>query len=104
MALYAIVDPSTHFFPRCMFLSLTGLECPGCGSQRAIHSMLTGNIAQAWHYNAFLVTAFPIIILMVVASLMRHRMPGLYNTLNSTKAIILWAVAVLAWWIGRNCA
>ena len=39
--LFFFLDPAKHtIFPRCVFNSLTGYYCPGCGSQRAIHSML----------------------------------------------------------------
>ena len=39
--LFFLLNPSEHqIFPRCIFNSLTGYYCPGCGSQRAIHSLL----------------------------------------------------------------
>ena len=41
--IYFALDPSrSDLFPRCVFLSLTGYKCPGCGSQRAIHALLHG--------------------------------------------------------------
>lgn len=47
---YFFFDPAgSRLFPRCPFLSLTGLRCPGCGSQRALHSLLHGEIARAAH-------------------------------------------------------
>src|SRR5262245_59462168 len=41
----AIVDPNTQsssFYPACTFKQLTGLDCPGCGLTRAMHSLMTG--------------------------------------------------------------
>ena len=39
--IYYKFNPSDiAIFPKCPFLLLTGLKCPGCGSQRAIHSLL----------------------------------------------------------------
>ena len=39
--LFFVLDPNKHeIFPRCLFHSLTGGYCPGCGSQRALHSLL----------------------------------------------------------------
>lgn len=100
--LYAFVDPSSHLYPRCVFLSLTGLQCPGCGSQRAIHALLTGHFSQAWHFNALLILAIPFIILLFFASWHKNRWPRLYNTLNSTTAITLTAIAVLVCFVLRN--
>ena len=35
---YVALDPATcAVFPRCPFYVLTGLKCPGCGSQLALH-------------------------------------------------------------------
>jgi len=36
------------WFPKCIFLQLTGLKCPGCGSQRVIHNLLNLNIQKAF--------------------------------------------------------
>ena len=100
--LYAFVDPASHLFPRCIFLTLTGLQCPGCGSQRAIHALLTGHLSQAWHFNALLVVSIPFIILLFIASWRKHTAPRLYNALNSIPAIAVVAIAVLLWFVFRN--
>lgn len=53
-------NPSVyHFYPLCLFHRLTGLLCPGCGSLRALHSLLNGNVASALHFNALLVFCLP---------------------------------------------
>ncbi|HKL33252.1 MAG TPA: DUF2752 domain-containing protein [Tangfeifania sp.] len=44
--LFFLLNPSEHqLFPRCIFNTVTGYYCPGCGSQRAIHSLLHLNFA-----------------------------------------------------------
>lgn len=43
----------------CTFHSATGLECPGCGGQRALYLLLHGNVLQALRHNAFFVLALP---------------------------------------------
>jgi hypothetical protein len=46
-------NPSTHgFYPTCLFHQLTGLNCPGCGSTRALYALLHGNILIALRDNA----------------------------------------------------
>lgn len=58
--IYFVFNPSkTALFPQCPFLLLTGFRCPGCGSQRAIHSLLHLDVVQAFSYNALLVSSIP---------------------------------------------
>jgi Protein of unknown function (DUF2752) len=53
---------NTSFHPKCIFHELTGLYCPGCGSQRAASSLLHGNILQAIDYNILFVLALPFVL------------------------------------------
>lgn len=75
---------------------MTGLQCPGCGSQRAIHALLHGQLTEAWHYNAALFFAVPLCILYVISP--RRLRPLLY----SPAALLAIAAAIAAWFIGRN--
>jgi len=53
-------DPSrSPFYPTCQFHRLTGLQCPGCGSLRALHQLLHGRLAAAFQLNALLVISLP---------------------------------------------
>lgn len=99
---YATFDPSVSPFPRCIFLQITGLKCPGCGSQRAIHALLHGDIAGARAFNAALVLSIPVAIAMYAAEFTRNRCPALHNRLNGYVAIRAAFVLLVAWWIVRN--
>ena len=100
---YFVFDPSEGgLFPRCPFLMLTGWQCPGCGSQRAVHALLTGNLATAWHYNALLVVALPFIALLLAGLAMRRRYPRFDAALNSLWVIWTVLVVISAWWLARN--
>lgn len=60
-ALLYFFAPTDHrFYPRCVFHSLTGLACPGCGSLRAAHNLLHGNFAAAFRLNPLVLTIFPL--------------------------------------------
>lgn len=60
---YFFYNPShSSFFLPCPFHSITGLYCPGCGSQRAIHLLLHGDIAGAFRFNPLMVLTLPILI------------------------------------------
>jgi hypothetical protein len=56
-------DPARNaFYPTCLFHSATGLLCPGCGSLRALHQLLHGDLAAALRYNPLLVLSLPLFI------------------------------------------
>jgi hypothetical protein len=49
-------DPAKHgFYPVCLFHSLTGLNCPGCGATRAAYQLLHGHLLRALQDNALFV-------------------------------------------------
>ena len=99
---YALDPSSTALFPRCTFLEYTGYKCPGCGSQRAIHALLHGDVATAFRYNALLLIAVPWIALCLFAETRRTRNPRLYARLNPQMLIWLFLVVMILWWLLRN--
>jgi hypothetical protein len=71
---YASFNPAeSELFPKCFFHSLTGFKCPGCGSQRAIHHLLNGEVAAAWRMNQLLIVSIPYIILGYAVELLQKR-------------------------------
>lgn len=63
----AVVDPTTaRWFPQCPLHRFTGLECPGCGTARAVHALAHGDWRAAWHYNAMLFAAIPFLAAIVL--------------------------------------
>jgi hypothetical protein len=61
--LYSLFNPSQHsYFIPCPFKLATGYNCPGCGSQRAIHQLLHLNIVEAFKLNSFMVLSIPLIV------------------------------------------
>jgi hypothetical protein len=51
-------DPSQYgFYPVCLFHSLTGWNCPGCGGTRAAYQLLHGHLLRALRDNALFVLA-----------------------------------------------
>src|SRR5882724_10704095 len=62
MLLYFFADARySSIFPGCIFYSLTGLYCPGCGSQRALSSLLHGGLLQAINYNILFIVCLPLL-------------------------------------------
>ena len=55
-AILFFFDPAKHgFYPLCLFHSLTGWNCPGCGATRAAYQLLHGHLLRALHDNALFV-------------------------------------------------
>ncbi len=74
----------------CLFYRLTGFECAGCGSTRAIASILSGDIKSALRYNILAVAAFPVLLVILF-------FPGISKLLERRpySLIIIFAVAFL---------
>lgn len=69
---YFIFDPTkVAIFPPCFFHQITGLDCPGCGAQRALHELLHGHLIAAIRFNAMFVVSLPLFAWMGLRFLMR---------------------------------
>ena len=57
-----VFDP-THLgiLPPCPLHKLTGLWCPGCGSTRALHQLLHGNLTAAFRFNPLAISLLPLV-------------------------------------------
>ncbi len=100
--IYFTLDPATNFFPRCMFHEVTGLSCPGCGSQRALHALLHGDLPTAWGYNALFILEIPLLLLLAVAWMLRRSHPSLHRILNSRSLILSLLAIIILWTVVRN--
>jgi len=98
-------NPETQpLFPKCPFLLATGYECPGCGSQRAIHSLLHFNIGAALSYNALMVLVLPYIFLGIWLEYFggRKRFPGIEKFFFGRWSAVVVLTVIIAYWIVRN--
>jgi Protein of unknown function (DUF2752). len=98
-------DPETYpFFPKCPFQLVTSYECPGCGSQRAIHDLLHLNIGSALKHNAFMVLALPYIFLGLYLEYFggKRRHPKLEKIFFGKWSALVVLVVIIGFWIGRN--
>ncbi len=58
--LLRLFDPAhSLLFPPCPLRYFTGLYCPGCGSLRAMHALLHGELRQAFAMNSLTVILLP---------------------------------------------
>lgn len=99
---YYSVDPSQGAGMKCTFKLLTGYDCPGCGSQRALHAMLHGDVAAAWHFNPMVFVAVPAAVYYLVLEAFRHRWTRLHAASTRPGVIIAIVISIIVYWIGRN--
>lgn len=102
--LFYLLNPTEHdIFPRCLFNSLTGYYCPGCGSQRAIHSLLHLDFAGVVSYNFLFLPAFLLLIYHylhpVLNRIFKWKLPNLFYMKNTPW--IIFGVVIL-FFIARN--
>lgn len=102
VAYYYRHDPSQGGAPVCVFRYLTGFDCPGCGSQRAFHALLHGDVARAWGYNPFVFFAVPVAAFYAVAEAGRRRWPRFHRAVVHPRVLSLLLLAILAYWVARN--
>lgn len=103
--LYFFIDArETQLFPKCPFHSLTGLFCPGCGSQRAISALLHFDLISAMRFNVLLVASLPMIGYSVYASIMNTFTTKVVQQRLFHSVTFIWilAVVVMLFWVLRN--
>lgn len=102
---YFSYDPSNSvFFPKCPFKLLTGWDCAGCGSQRAIHYLLHGDFVSAWQMNPLLFVVVPYAAVGFVTGFFRGRRwaDWILKRLYGRTVGIIAAVVIVAYTILRN--
>ena len=103
IVLLALFDPmESKWMPRCFFKVVTGYDCPGCGSQRAIHALLHGDIGAAIGFNGLLVVSLPLILYLAVVTLGRKRWENLYRRSTSNVVIYATLAIIILWTMVRN--
>ena len=49
-------------FPACPTKAIFGIDCPGCGSTRALYALIHGNVTRAADHNVLLVLMVPFLL------------------------------------------
>ena len=91
----------TVWMPPCPSHMLTGYDCPGCGTLRALHALMHGDVAAAWNYNAAVFFALPVMAALAVAPHTRPHSP-LRRFADSRRTPIAVFIALVAWTVFRN--
>lgn len=103
--MFYIFDPEMQpLFPKCPFLLTTGYECPGCGSQRAIHDVLHLDFKSAFAHNALILFLIPYILLGIYLEFFngKHRFPKLEKIFFGKWTAMIVVSAIVIYWVVRN--
>lgn len=91
------------WFPKCSFYQLTGLQCPACGSQRAVHAALHADFRAAFEYNPFMIISIPYAIGIVLFSFINTSFAvKVRKTLLHRTSVYIYVCLFIVWWIVRN--
>jgi hypothetical protein len=102
-AYVGVVDPNEPgHYPSCPFLFITGYYCPGCGSTRAIHAIVHGDLGQAFDHNPLTVLFLPYLV-WAWGSWLHRSLTGRQQG-DPAPPWVIWTllVAVVLFWILRN--
>ncbi len=102
----AVYPPSDYgFFPKCVFHTVTGLHCVGCGLTRSLHSWLNADPLQAVAWHPFSVVILPVLAWVAVSGLWRW-VWGAKPRPDASKPLkwplIVLAVLLLVFMVVRN--
>lgn len=98
-------DPAAPLIqtPPCLFRTLTGLYCPGCGSRSALIQLARGNLYAAWRLNPLMILFLPAAALFLLSQakilFTGRSLPRLH-----LHPALVWAIfyLILAYWVLRN--
>ena len=104
VSLYFFINPSEYnFFPKCPFFNYTGIYCAGCGSQRAIHQIINGNIITGIRHNYLLILVFGVLSykagIFILNKFHNKTYADIFHKPLATKIIL---ILVLLFWVLRN--
>jgi hypothetical protein len=96
-------SPANQFFPKCPFRLVTGCQCPGCGSTRALYELLHLHPIAAFKFNPLMVLTMPFIVFGLLG-FTKSALTGQPHRRVFIPPLYLWAwlVLLIFFWIFRN--
>ena len=75
----------------CLFASITGLPCPGCGSTRALFMLLTGDVVESLRLHPLLIPSIIVICIYIIVWFTHDKTPRWME-----KTLIVYSIALIA--------
>ncbi|WP_461303282.1 DUF2752 domain-containing protein [Aureisphaera sp.] len=104
LLIYFFYDPTeVDIFPKCPMHSTTGIYCPGCGSQRALHSLLHLDFKSVVTYNFLFIPALGLFIYNLgIKGYNRFYNKSIPNIIYSSKFTKIVLLIIISFWVLRN--
>ncbi len=100
---YEVPPGENSFYPSCPFFQLTGWECPGCGSTRALHALLHLRWVEAMALNPVFTALFPFLLMWGIAQYVSFLRTGGFIALKiPRRAYAVIAMLIFVFGILRN--
>lgn len=99
------MDPGqVAWYPKCPIKLLTGWDCPGCGSSRALHALLHGEVGRALAFNPIWVVGIPYVLILSWLEYFggKERCPQLRQAMTSRVAAWIILGVLGAYTVVRN--
>ena len=104
--IYYTFDPASEnsYFLPCPFKLVSGYNCPGCGSQRAIHELLNGHVGHAFRLNPLMVLSLPLIFYGLGTKIHNYLYNSSirFNLFYSKAFIYIYFSIAIVYWVVRN--
>jgi Protein of unknown function (DUF2752) len=102
-ALLLYPPASSSLYPACPIREFLGIDCPGCGSTRALAALLRGHILEALRLNALFVLLLPAALTGAIETYRRAIRPGSFRWPSPPTPTLFVALAATAiFTIARN--
>ena len=104
-ALLHQLNPATSLLPRCVFHVVTSLHCPGCGSTRALHALLHGDVAAAVRFNPLTLPALAALGYAYARwswGVLTRRPGEHFGARVRGSVLFALAIGIAVFWIARN--
>lgn len=97
LAFYFFDPANFSFFSSCYFKKFTGLDCPGCGGQRALYDLLHFRFAEAIDHNILMAAGSPVIAFVALNAFF-------FEKKQFFTPKFLWGICaiIVTFWIVRN--
>jgi len=104
IALFFVNPEYYKWVPKCWFYQLTGLQCPACGTQRALHQLFHLHFSKAFSYNPFLIISLPYASMLVILQwfVKQDKWQKLRRFCFHHTTINVYLILIILWWIVRN--